>query len=171
MQESTLCGAHGNAPQIQNAVQRRQAQVAARSRAVQKYQREGPEHIHGVADVIDMLEDRLGVQVKMAKALDEIVGSLIAASELRYEHRAGEQLRGEVEAWIRLNQMVTKLGSDYLKIDLAGKKVQIAEAQARILIGVIQAVLSRLELNRDQKRLAAQVVPQELERASVESGK
>lgn len=170
--ESTVCrNPHGRAPQVQNAVARRQAAKTAKCRAIKKYEREGAVEVSGAEAVIALLEERMGVQLQMVRALDEIVGKLTAAAELRYEHRAGEQIRGELQVWIQLNQMVAKLGADYMKIGLDERKVRIAEAQARILIGVIQAVMGRLELTRDQKRLAAQVIPEELQRASIESGK
>lgn len=137
---------------------------------MQKYEREGPADVSGAEVVIALLEERMGVQVQMARALDEIVGKLTAENALRYEHRAGEQLRGELNAWMQVNQMVTKLGTDYLKIGLDERKVRIAEGQARILVGVIQAVLSRLDLNGDQRRIAARAVPEELERVAIEQG-
>lgn len=171
MRESTVCRTHGRAPQIQNAVQRRQAEADAKMRAVQKYEKEGPVQVSGAEAVIGMLEERMGRQVKMVRALDEIVEKLTAENALRYEHRAGEQLRGELNAWIQLNQMVTRLGSDYLKIGLDERKVRIAEGQARVLVGVIQAVLGRLDLNGEQRRIAARAVPEELERVAVEQGK
>jgi len=170
MGESTVCTTHGRAGQVQTAVRRRQALASAKSRALKKYQKEGPVEISGAEAVIAMLEERLGVQVKMSRALDEIVGKLTAENALRYEHRAGEQLRGELTAWIQINQMVTKLGADYLKIGLDERKVRIAEAQARILVGVIQSVLGRLNLTADQRRVAARAVPEELERVAIEGG-
>jgi hypothetical protein len=151
-------------------VKRRQALADAKLRAWKKYQREGPAGIHGAEDVIELLEERLGVNVTMVRALDEIVGKLTAENALRYEHRAGEQLRGELTAWIQLNQLVTKLGTDYLRIGLDERKVRIAEGQARILVGVIQAVLGRLELTSQQRKIAVRAVPEELERASIEQG-
>ncbi len=170
MRESTVCNVHGRAPQVQNAVHRRQAAADAKHRAIRKYEKEGPLEISGAEDVIDVLEERLGVQVQMVRALDELVGRLAAVDALRYEHRAGEQLRGEVGVWLQLNQQVTKLGADYLKIGLDERKVRIAEGQARVLVGVIQAVLSRLDLNGDQRRIAARAVPEELERVAIEQG-
>lgn len=143
----------------------------AKTRAIKRYEKEGSLEISGAEDVIALLEERMGVQVQMARALDDMVGRLAATAGLRYEHSHGEQIRGELQAWLQLNQQVTKLGSDYLKIGLDERKVRIAEAQARVLIGVIQAVLGRLELSRDQKRIAAQVVPEELQRAAIESGR
>jgi hypothetical protein len=172
MKSSTLCGtAHGKPAKVKDAAHRRQAAKDARYRAMMRWKQDGDYPVNGPEDVIAILEDRLGVQVQMAMALDGIVAKLVEQGDMRYEHRAGEQLRGEIQAWLGLNQSVTKLGSDYLKIGLNERKVMIAEAQARILIGVIQAVLGRLELSRDQKRVAARVVPEELERASIESGK
>ena len=170
MEESTVCSTHGRAPQVRKARDRRLVQKDAKYRAIKKYEKEGPADISGAEDVIAFLEERMGVQAQMARALDDIVGKLVAADELRYEHRAGEQLRGEIAVWLQLNQQVTKLGSDYLKIGLDERKVRIAEAQARVLVGVIQAVLSRLDLNSSQRRIAAQAVPEELQRAAIEGG-
>lgn len=138
---------------------------------MRKYEKQGPIEVSGAEDVIGLLEERMGVQLQMVRALDEIVGRLTAENALRYEHRAGEQLRGELNAWMQLQQMLTKLGSDYLKIGLDERKVRIAESQARILVGVIRAVLDRLDLNGDQRRIAARAVPEELERAAIEQGK
>lgn len=170
MRESTLCRTHGRAPQIQNARQRRIAEADAKRRAIQKYEKQGPIEVSGAEDVIGLLEERMGVQLQMVRALDEIVGRLTAANELRYEGRAGEQLRGELQAWMQLQQMLTKLGADYLKIGLDERKVRIAEAQAKILVGVIQAVLARLDLTSGQRRIAAQAIPEELQRVAIESG-
>ena len=164
----TQCVFHGNAPHIQSAAQRRHAEEAAKSRAMKRLEREGYPVISGPEAVIEILEERLSVQVAMSRALDDIVRRLVDMEELRYEHRSGEQLRGEVAAWMQLNQQVTKLGSDYLRIGLDERKVRIAEAQAAILIGVIDAVLKRLELTSEQKKIAAVVVPQELERVAIE---
>ena len=142
----------------------------AKVRAVAKYERQGGAEVSGAEAVIALLEERMGMQVTMVRALDDIVTRLTAENALRYEHRAGEQLRGELQAWIQVNQMVTKLGSDYLRIGLDERKVRIAEAQARILVGVIQAVLARLDLTSGQRRIAAQAIPEELQKAAIESG-
>jgi hypothetical protein len=168
--ESTECTRHGCAPQKQNAIARRQAAADAKHRAMVRLEKEGYPRLAGPEAVIDMLEDRMSVQYAISQKLDTIVLKLSEEDALRYEHRAGEQLRGEVQAWIQINQMVTKLGSDYLKIGLDERKVRLAEAQARILMGVIQAVLNRLELNSDQRKIAAIVVPEELSRAAIEQG-
>jgi len=166
----TQCAYHGNAPQVQDAVARRNAETVAKHRAMARLEKEGYPRIAGPEAVIDMLEDRMSVQYALAQLLDLIVLRLSEEDALRYEHRAGEQIRGEVQAWIQINQMVTKLGSDYLKIGLDERKVRLAEAQARILMGVIQAVLNRLELNDGQRKLAAVIVPEELSRAAIEKG-
>lgn len=168
---ATECRNHNIGFQKQDALQRKQAAWAAKERAVRKYEKEGPLEISGAEAVIDLLEERMGVQIQMARALDELVGKLTAAGEMRYEHRAGEQLRGEVQVWLALNQQLTKLGADYLKIGLDERKVQIAEAQAKILVGVIRAILDRLDLTGEQRRVAARAVPEELERVAIEGRK
>jgi hypothetical protein len=164
----TQCYFHGNAPQVRSAAQRRHAEEEAKRRAMKRLEREGYPTISGPEAVIEILEDRLSVQVALARALDDIVRRLVDQEEMRYENRAGEQLRGEVAAWLKLNEQVTKLGSDYLKIGLDERKVRIAEAQAQILIGVIQAVMARLDLTSEQRKIAAVVIPEELERAAIE---
>ena len=171
MRESTLCRTHGAAPAIRNAVQRRQAASDVKRRAIQRLQKEGLPDIHGAEAVIEILEERLSVQVAMSRALDDIVRKLAETEGLRYEHRAGEQLRGELQAWVQINQMVTRLGSDYLKIGLDERKVRISEAQARILMGVIAALAARLDLTSEQRKIWAVAVPQEFERAAIEAGK
>lgn len=170
MDESTLCATHGRAPQIQTARQRRIAQADAKRRALQRLEKEGYPVIRGPEAVIEILEERLAVQVGMVRALDELVEKLAQADELRYEHRAGEQLRGELQAWLQINQMVTRLGSDYLKIGLDERKVRISEAQARVLLNVLAALAVRLELTTDQRKIWAVAVPEELERAAIEAG-
>jgi hypothetical protein len=171
MHGATECATHNNTARKQSNAQARHAAESAKSRAVKKYEKEGPLEISGAEDVINLLEERMGVQIQMARALDELVGKLTAAGEMRYEHRAGEQLRGEVQVWLQLNQQLTRLGADYLKIGLDERKVQIAEAQAKILVGVIRAILDRLDLTGEQRRVAARAVPEELERVAIEGRK
>lgn len=168
VQQSTQCSYHGNAPAVRSAVARRRAAHMVKVRALKRLEREGYPVIQGPEAVIEVLEERLSVQVAMVRALDTIVRKLNEDNELRYKGPTGEQLRGELQAWLQLNQQVTKLGSDYLKIGLDERRVRIAEAQAQILLAVIQAILNRLELSPSQKKLAALVVPQELERIAIE---
>jgi hypothetical protein len=149
---------------------RRHAAEMAKSRAMKRLEREGLPVVKGAEAVIEVLEERMGVQVGMARALDELVFKLTEAAELRYEHQAGEQLRGELQAWMQVNQMLTRLGTDYLKIGLDERKVRISEAQARILIGVLTAVMTRLDLTSEQRKVWAVAVPEELERAAIEVG-
>jgi hypothetical protein len=165
---ATECATHNIGFTKQTAALRRHAAEEAKSRAIKKYQKQGPLEISGAEDVIDLLKERMGVQIQITRALDEVIGKLTELDALRYEHRAGEQLRGEVQVWLQLNQQLTKLGADYLKIGLDERKVQIAEAQAKILVGVIRAVLDRLDLSGEQRRIAARAVPEELERVAVQ---
>lgn len=167
----TQCAIHGNAPQVQNAVQRREAEAVARKRALQRLEREGYPTISGPEAVIEILEERLSVQVAFSRALDTIVRKLADEDTIRYEHRAGEQLRGEIVAWLKINEQVAKLGNDYLRIGLDERKVRISEAQAAILIGVIQAVAARLDLTSVQRKILATAVPEELERIAIEGQK
>lgn len=139
----------------------------AKHRVMKRLEKEGYPRIAGPEAVIDMLEDRMSIQFAMAQGLDVLVAKLLEEDAIRYEHQAGEQLRGEIQAWVQINQMVAKLGTDYLRIGLDERKVRLAEAQARILMNVIEAVLDRLELTGAQRKLATVAVPEELQRVVV----
>lgn len=172
---SDYCAGHqafAGAPAVEsaNVGQRKEAVERARARALVRLEMGELKPVRGAVAVIELLEDRLAVQIALAQALDGIVAKLTADSELRYEGKTGEQLRGELQAWIQVNQMVTKLGADYLKIGLDERKVRIAEAQARILVAVIEAVLGRLDLTSEQRKIAAVAVPEEFERVAIEAG-
>jgi hypothetical protein len=163
----TQCWQHAN-NRTRSAAQRRHAEYMAKDRAMKRLEREGYPVINGPEAVIEILEERLSVQVALSRMLDTAVRRLAESDELRYEHRAGEQLRGELQAWLKLNEQVARLGMDYVKIGLDERKVRIAEAQAAILIGVIDAVMKRLELTSEQKKIAAVVIPEEFERVAIE---
>lgn len=172
---SDYCQGHqqfAGAPAVESpkARERREAVERARARALVRLETGDLKPVRGAVAVIELLEDRMAVQIALAQALDGIVAKLTADSELRYEGKTGEQLRGELQAWVQVNQMVTKLGSDYLKIGLDERKVRIAEAQARILVAVIEAVLGRLDLTSEQRKIAAVAVPEEFERVAIEAG-
>lgn len=135
---------------------------------MKRLEKEGYPRIAGPEAVIDMLEDRMSIQYAIAQGLDVLVAKLVEEDALRYEHQAGEQLRGEVQAWVQINQMVAKLGTDYLRIGLDERKVRLAEAHGRLIMQVIQAVMDRLELSGDQRKLAAVAIPEELNRVVVQ---
>lgn len=135
---------------------------------MQRLEREGYPTISGPEAVIEILEERLSVQVALARNLDTLVRKLAEEDALRYEHRAGEQIRGELQAWLKLNEQVARLGMDYVRIGLDERKVRIAEAQAAILIGIIDAVMKRLELTSEQRKIAAVVIPEEFARVAIE---
>lgn len=82
--------------------------------------------------------------------------------EWRYDHQHGEQLRAEVALYERALDRCEKILANYVRLGIADRKVKLDEAQAVLLVGVIKNILARLDLSRDQKTLAGQVVPEEL---------
>lgn len=163
----TQCAYHGNAPRTQSAIQRRNAEKAAKHRVMKRLEKDGYPRISGPEAVIDMLEDRVSVQYAMAQGLDFLVAKLLEEDAIRYEHQAGEQLRGEIQAWLAVNQMVAKLGTDLMKLDLAGKRAELDKANGELLARVLTAILDRLELTSAQRKLAAVAIPEELGRVVV----
>src|SRR5713226_2314337 len=92
---ATVCSSHGaRAPQVKAAAERRVAERKARE-AVARLGKVAP----GSVDPLDVLDETLAELV----ALKERLGALVATlgdESLRYEGRAGEQIRGEISAYM-----------------------------------------------------------------------
>jgi hypothetical protein len=135
----------------------RRNEKAARERLMKQAKQRGIDRIQDAVEELEILASE-------AKAFKDICRERLDAigDTWRYDHRAGEQLRAEVALYERAIDRCNKILTDYVRLGIAEKRVKIAEAQAMLLLGVIQNVLGRLELTRDQKRIAAVVVPEEL---------
>jgi uncharacterized protein YkvS len=112
-----------------------------------------------------VLEDALGDVVAIKERLGGIVDKL-NDDALRYEGRAGEQLRGEIAAYMASLRDVVKTAEVMVKLGIAERRQALDEAMAMILVGVIKNVLNRLELTEDQRKLSVAVVPEELRAVS-----
>lgn len=153
-----VCMKHGgDTPNTKTKAQVRHAEAQARFQLKKKAQARG---IPRLEDVFEELE----LNAAEAQAFKKICMDRLEAigDDWRYSSSAGEQLRAEVALYERAMERANKFLVDMVRLGIAEKRVKVAEAQAVILVGVIKAVLDRLELTRDQKRMAAVVVPEEL---------
>lgn len=159
-----VCHIHGgSAPAVRTAAQIRKAEIMNRHNLKKRAERDG---IARIEDVYEELE----ANAAEAKAFKQICFEQVKRleGEIRYKSTAGEQLRAEVALYERAMERANKFLIDYVKLGIADRRVKVAEAQALILVGVIQNILDRLDLSRDQKRIAATVVPDEFRKASLE---
>lgn len=152
------CYKHGGrSPATKRAALDRRNEWEARQRLLKQAQTRG---IDRIEDAVEELE-QIAAE---ARAFKNICRDRLAAigDEWRYSSATGEQLRAEVALYERAIDRCNKILTDYVRLGIADKRVKIAEAQALLLVGVIQSILNRLDLSRDQKRIAAVVVPEEL---------
>jgi len=90
------------------------------------------------------------------------VDALLLADEIRYEHRAGEQLRAEIALWERSAERCLKMYSEIVRLGIAERQIRIREAEIILMAEAIRNILKRLNLSPQQKTLAGQVVAEEL---------
>lgn len=150
-----VCRYHGgNAPQVRAKA----VQNFARATAVAMVRREG--YALDV-DPLDALQELLGESVSLKDRLGRVVGRLEDDS-LRYDGRAGEQLRGELQAYMAIMRDVAKFSETIVKLGISERRQRLAEAQAMMVVAAVKAILTRLELTGEQQMIAARVVPEEL---------
>jgi len=153
-----VCFRHGNgSPRTRNKAMVRNAEAQAR------FQLKKRAEARGITRIQDIYEE-LEMNAAEAAAFRQICFDRVEAlkDDWRYSSSAGEQLRAEVALYERAMDRANKFLMDMARLGIAEKRVKIAETQALLLVGVIQNVLGRLDLTRDQKRIAATVVPEEL---------
>jgi hypothetical protein len=155
----TACRRHGgNLPRVKAAAEFRLARDKAQQEALKRLKARGSSKV----EIVDEM-DRLAAEAIVFKDIArERLDELWAMGEIRYAGKTGEQLRAEVALYERCLTQCNAILSTNIKLGIAERKQKIDEAQALIVVGLIKSVLNRLDLSKDQKRLAAQVVPEEL---------
>ncbi len=155
MAGGSRCRLHGGAsPQ---ARQRAQLRLAERQ-ALAVLEREG---IAPLTDPLAALQQLAGEALELKRYFAD---RLAALEQLRYEGRAGEQLRAEVALFERALDRAQKFALDLAKLNLEDRLVRLNEAQGRMLAQAVEAALQvcgledRLDLRAEiaqQLRLAA----------------
>jgi hypothetical protein len=84
---------------------------------------------------------------------------LAALEQLRYEGRAGEQLRAEVALFERALDRVQRFALDLAKLGLEDRMVAVTEAQGRMLAQAVEAALQACGLE-DRQDLRHEVAVQ-----------
>lgn len=116
-----------------------------------------------IDSAIDELEKIAAEAIVFKNICQQRINELLERNEkFGYEGRAGEQLRSEVAVYERALDRCNKVLVDHVRLGIAERKQKLDEQQAVLLVGVIKAILNQLDLTRDQKKLAGEVVPREL---------
>lgn len=156
---ATVCVKHGGgAPQVQDAAARRLQEAEARKLAVQMV---GEVELARYADPFDCLEFVTSYSFAFAERLAKVVEG-IPDSELRYEGKLGEQLRGEVAAMQRALSDAGRIATDSLKLGLAERRQRIEEKQVDQLIRAIQVTMDKLGLDLAQQDQARRILRAEV---------
>lgn len=148
----TVCEMHGGkSPQVRNAGNIRREEARAQKILDKR----------GYSRVEDPVE-----------ALADLAGEVVAAKDffrerietLRYEHRAGEQLRAEVALYERALDRCLKVLSEITRLGIAERRQRINEAQALMILTILQNTLNSpdLGLTAKQKAIAGTVLQAEL---------
>jgi hypothetical protein len=153
---ATRCRMHGGAsPQARSAARLR----VVEQQALAVLDRESI--IAPLVDPVSALQELAGEALQLKRYFAD---RLSALEQLRYEGRAGEQLRAEVALFERALDRAQKFALDLAKLGLEDRLVALSESQGRMLAQVIEAALEacglsdRLDLRHEiaqQLRLAA----------------
>lgn len=156
-----VCKRHGGSvPAVKTKAQIRAAEIQARVQLMKRARRDG---ITSIEDVYEALEHNAAE----ADAFKQICWDRLAAitggdDDWRYKSTAGEQLRAEVALYERAMERANKFLIDMVRLGIADRKAKMDEARAMMLVTVIQNILDRLDLTRDQRRIANTVAKEEL---------
>jgi hypothetical protein len=145
MAGSPVCDLHGGKSP---GARQKAAQRLAEGQARQVLNREG---IVALEDPLRALQELAGEALRLRGYFAD---RLAALEQLRYEGRAGEQLRAEVSLYERALDRAQRFALDLARLDLDGRLVKISEQQAAVIAQVLQRALERLGLYRDDVRVA-----------------
>lgn len=151
-----VCKTHGgNLPKVKTAAAARNI----RDKAVRKLKPS-----QAKLDLLDELERNLRSAIEFKDALEELVD----VSNIRYEGKTGEQIRGEVQEWTRSVDRVHRIIVDIYKLGIEEKRIAIQKEQAALVAMVIRSMLDRLGLSPEQALLAPVIIKEEMLAISAE---
>jgi hypothetical protein len=152
------CDKHGgNSPRALIKAQER----LATQRAQRHLEALGEEAPH--RDSIEALQ-AVGNQASLL--LDLLSGVVSQLTEFRYEGDHGENIRGELQAYMAAMARAESVHGRIISLDLEKRRLTIDEAKIAVIVAALDKALDQRELNlsTDQKRHALAVVAKELTR-------
>lgn len=158
----TVCASPGHGGTLRNvraAAQFRLSRDAAQQEALKRLKARGASKNDTITEM-----DRLAAEVIVFKDIcRERLTTLLALPDgIRYQGQTGEQLRAEVALYERALDRCNTVLATNVKLGIASRRAEIDAATATLMVTAIRAILNRLDLTSEQKRVAVQVVPEEL---------
>jgi len=161
MKGQKVCSGHGGlSPQALRKAQERLT-IAKAHKHLEALGEEAPHR--------DSIEALQAVGNKMSQLLDLLSGvvSKLTVDQIRYEgEHSGEQIRGELQAYINVAARTESVHGRIIGLDLDKRRLSIEEAKIAVVVAALDKALDQRELNlsTEQKRHALAVVAKELSR-------
>jgi len=163
---ATVCHVHGaGAPQVKDAAARRVQEQQAWALARRSV---GEVDLTQFSDPFEALEFTVSYSHALALRLAKIVEAM-PDSELRYQGKIGEQLRGEVTAAQRALADLRAASAESLKLGLAERRARISERHVDLLQEAFNAALTASGLDLNGQAKARQVLSRHLR--AIDGGK
>lgn len=156
----TVCRTHGGgAPQVRESASKRLSEARRRAEAQKFLEKQG------IPDIEDPLEELLKLASEATayrEVFRQMMDQLLLADEVRYEHRAGEQLRAEMALWERAAERCLKMYETIVRLGIAERQTRIREAELIVIAEGIREILRRLDLTPEQRKASIVIVPEVL---------
>lgn len=157
---TNVCHTHGAAaPQVRQKAAQRLSEARQRAEAQRFLNKQG---IPDIDDPLDELMRLASEATAYREVYRSMMDQLLMADEVRYEHRAGEQLRAEIALWERSAERCLKIYETITRLGIAERQTRIREAELILIAEGIREILRRLELSPEQRKLSIRVVPEVL---------
>jgi len=109
-------------------------------------------HDREAAPVSDPFDALLRLAGRLEAAADLVGGRVNALGSVRTtDAKHAEQVRGEVQVWMALNEQLRKALAEIVRLDIAGRQVALNEQQATVVERVIVAVLTKAGVPLDER--------------------
>jgi len=101
--------------------------------------------------------------VRLKTRLGAVVDRL-ADESLRYPGRAGEQLRGELQAYQSALRDTVKAAETMIRLDISERRIQLDTAMARMIVTVLRRAVEAAGLGDEQRQALDLALAAELRR-------
>jgi hypothetical protein len=157
LEGTNRCRHHGGAsPQAQAKAVERLA-LARAQRTLESLGQTEP-----VSDPITALEELAGQAVAL---VDVLRGAVSRLEQIRYrDDRVGEQIRGELQAYLSALARAESILGKIISLDLASRRLALDEARVLLVVNALGKVLGArdLDLTAEQQRRARALIAREL---------